>query len=130
MTYELPPSLIELIDVIGFDAASKLATTRGGGEVFIPKKIKEDCLLVQIIGTDAANIMLDYYGYGSIKVAQGHFRGEKGRKFFGLHLLKKGYSVAEVARKTDVSERTVYGWKSDSLDEVSTPLLDIMEGKI
>lgn len=130
MTYELPPSLIELIDVIGFDAASKLATTRGGGEVFIPKKIKEDCLLVQIIGVDAAKAMLDYYGYGSIKVAQGCFKGERGRKRLGLYLLEKSYSIPETARKVDVHERTVERWKQEMLNETSAPLLDIMNGNI
>lgn len=128
MAYELPQSLLELIDIIGYEATAKLASTRGGYEIEIPKNITENCLLAQIIGVDAAKKMLEYYSHGSLFVAQGCFRGERGRKTLGLYLLEQGYSAAEVARKTDVSIRTVYGWKSECSFAESHPLLDIMEG--
>ncbi len=126
MAYELPSSLRELSEVIGYKAMAKLASARGGMEVFIPQKISENCFLAQIIGVEAAEKMLDYYGYGHLKIAQGCFRGTRGRKQLGKILLKEGFSLAEVARKVDVSIRTVEGWRSKEEKNEKLPLLDMM----
>ncbi len=126
----LPQSLLELADIIGFEAMAKLASSRGGQDVEIPMELNENYLLCQIIGLEATKKMIDYYGYGRLYIAQGDFRGEKGRRRLGMHLRSQGYSNAEVARICDVAIRTVKSWnKKAPQKEQELPLLELMNNK-
>lgn len=67
----LPVVLEEIIDLIGYDKAMKLARARGGRHVTLPRYPQPMHWLVRLIGQEAADIMGEHYATIPIYIPQG-----------------------------------------------------------
>lgn len=69
-TQLLPESILELIDVVGLQAALAIVEERGGVRLFVPKIYKPDHWLCKLIGTDPAAKLIAYYGGEEIEISR------------------------------------------------------------
>ncbi len=82
--------------------ALKLSSSYGGQNIYVPKNLKEDHFLVQCLGFDAANILVDLRGGEKVDIPNCKiFNALKSR------IIKSVGSNRNVAKKFGVTERYV-----------------------
>ncbi len=64
----LPGQAGEIEEVIGLDAAVALIKARGGLTVEVPSSRAENTALARIVGAEACQKMIDYYGPGRLPI--------------------------------------------------------------
>ena len=64
----LPPSLCELVDVIGLQATQSLVSEYGGVRLTVPTKMPEDHPLAELLGIDAARKLSHHYAQERLDV--------------------------------------------------------------
>lgn len=116
MSYSwLPPTLNEIADVAGLDAALAMAQARGGSRVSLPAKPKQNSWLVDAVGFDAAEKICAHYrtGYGGTKgvtldlpVSPDMNLLKRRRKID--ELLQNGLSADQIAIRTGAHRTTVF----------------------
>lgn len=62
----LPGVLALIAEEIGEEVAVRLAEARGGREVYIPRKCKEDTELARIVGLENAAKVIALLGHGTL----------------------------------------------------------------
>lgn len=70
----LPESLLEIVDLIGLQAATALVKWRGGTYAYIPSRLREDDSreLVAVVGLPAAQQLSRQYGNSRIYIPRAH----------------------------------------------------------
>lgn len=109
---DLPESLQEMVEVIGFDAVMKLVNTFGGTRIRVPAKprsVHRDHRLSRVVGIDAARQLCEFYGGEELcipKLATA-LRAIRNREILRLHT-EEGWPAHRIARKYDLHEMTIY----------------------
>jgi hypothetical protein len=112
---QLPGVAGEIEETIGLDLTVKLLKARGGTVLKVPKKAK-GTVLADLIGLDAASLLIEKFGIRNLDLPCGHMRGrdaerlEKKRRAFAM--LGDGKSLREVALACDISVRTATEYRS------------------
>ncbi|MBF0417011.1 MAG: hypothetical protein HQL86_02025 [Magnetococcales bacterium] len=104
---ELPESLREIRDVIGWPATMALVNAMGGLKVIVPKKLTLDHLLVGILGWEAASKLSEVYAGEVIKIprAISALRCLRDREI--LRRYDDGEKAAALAREYQLDLRTI-----------------------
>lgn len=108
---ELPGVLREIAEVVGVEAAVRIADLRGGARVNIPSRVTPDCWLSLAVGEDKAKALSRHFtsGYTSIEIlvplGPTGARAEQAREI--ERLLNEGLSGGQIARQLRISHRTV-----------------------
>lgn len=101
----------ELSELIGADRLRDLLAMRGGTRIWVPQEPHGKCTLVVLLGVEAAQAIIDYYGGGYLDLPTGTALGQKARRERAIQLLQKGWPVTAVAAAVGVCERTVWTYK-------------------
>lgn len=113
----------EIEDLIGTELTLKLLAERGGTRVVVPMKAPGS-VLAEIVGEDAAEMIIDEMGSGPIVLPTANFRGMRARRARGCEMLRRGASLQEVALEIGCHTRTVLNWRRDMRergDEIAKP---------
>lgn len=109
-----------LVDAGGLPAACKLVAALGGAEIKL--SARPGSKLARIVGDEAARAIVDALGAEKITIPMAHIKGQAGRREMAARLLAEGRSVAEVAARTDVHERTAWRVRAKLKDDRQLPL--------
>ncbi len=108
----LPPVLAQIADVVGEEAALKIATLRGGTQVYIPPVVAPDHWLAQAIGHGPANDLADALTAGlgigqrvNLPLGPAGHRAQMQEQLDAM--IAKGYSEREIALTTRFSASTI-----------------------
>lgn len=104
----LPQVVQELIEIAGADAAWALVREKGGQQIYLPGKVKQDHWLAKLVGLDAAEKICTFYRAGA---SGGHLlipmaSAAQRQAAFG-RAIESGGSNNRVAAELGVHERTV-----------------------
>lgn len=123
MSLSLPPVLQEIADIIGLDAALKLAQAKGGQRVAIPGTVRDGHWLVGLLGREKADELSAYLTDGNrvhLDVPFGPtMNANRYRRTY--ELLDNGKSANEVARALGTTRRTVQRRNAKRTDESGEP---------
>ncbi|MEH3120219.1 MAG: helix-turn-helix domain-containing protein [Methylorubrum populi] len=104
----LPAALRLVAEAAGLEAAVKLAWTRGGARLYVPRKVPVDHWLLRVVGSKGVEALQRRYVCKTIPLPQGP-AGKLQRAWLAAsHALDEGASVAGAARAAGLSERSVY----------------------
>ncbi len=113
----LPESLCELAQLISIDAVLKLVEQFGGVRLYVPKVVRQSGKLAKLLGMPAAEALSARCGGGRIEVPLAPNLGRAIRDEEIRSLDASGYTVAEVARRLRIHQRTVYQVLSNARNE-------------
>lgn len=104
----LPPSLKELVDVIGLTAAQKLVSAYGGTRLVVPMKMPESHPLAQLLGLEAARKLSAHYAHErmDVPVALAAIRAVRDQTIRDEH--REGVSARRLALRFQLTERRVW----------------------
>ncbi|MBF0340218.1 MAG: hypothetical protein HQL95_04565 [Magnetococcales bacterium] len=104
---ELPETLREIRDVIGWPATIQLVQGMGGVRVAIPKKMRPEHALVALLGADAAGKLAAMYGGENLKIPRAitALRCQRDREI--LRRYDEGERLAALAREYQLDLRTI-----------------------
>lgn len=104
----LPEKIIEFGEVIGLDAALKLAAAWPGIRLFVPKQLQADHPIAVAIGVKAARELSKIYGGESITppLCQRYHRQLMQARMLAEY--REGASAAALARKYGVHQFSIY----------------------
>ncbi|WP_336800638.1 hypothetical protein [Kaistia sp. MMO-174] len=106
----LPPRLAEIAEIVGLDAALRLAEIRGGARLMFPRTAKPDHWLVQELGSEKAQALCDHFsstGGVPVEIPLGPTGSAAGMRQAIDRLIADGLSAEEIARRLRVSARNV-----------------------
>lgn len=120
----LPEKISELGQVIGLDAALKLAAAWPGIRLFVPKQIEADHPIAVAIGFKAARELSKIYGGESITppICQRYHRAAMKAQMMKEY--RNGASASELARKYGVHQFTIYNGAAKEAESKQGSLLD------
>lgn len=105
-TMELPGLLAEVEDVVGRDAAIKLAIACGGTRIYMPAAVDAEHWLAEAIGVDAAIKLAAHFSYGRRGI---RLDMPMMPRALQVHTLTEaGASAREIALKLGIHQRTVH----------------------
>jgi DNA-binding NarL/FixJ family response regulator len=107
----LPGLLQEFADVIGLDAALRIARAVGGIRVYIPERVDHNHWLSHAIGRELADKLCANFGGGALEVPIGP-EGERATRErrhaeMILEMTLQGLSSTVIAQRLRLSDRTV-----------------------
>ncbi len=105
---ELPPSMRELVELVGLDAAMKLVDWRGGVGFHAPKEVPDDHELVKTVGHIAARKLAQQFGGDWVHLPRCHalLLAERNRRIIADR--KPDFGVRRLALKYKLTERQVW----------------------
>jgi len=103
----MTPLLNRIADVAGERAAIILGNERAGQQIYVPKHMKEDHWLAELIGFDAATAMSRKFANQKIDIPPALGGDKKRRAATIAEMIDKGYSINTIVRLTGVSRSTV-----------------------
>lgn len=108
----LPPTLRQIAEVAGIEAAARLARDHGGTEIYIRRTLDMDHVLVRSVGMEAAASILERFGPGALEVPLWlSGRGQQLARQI-MDMLDDGQSEAKIARTLRCHIRTVRRYRS------------------
>lgn len=120
---ELPGILAEIADLVGVEAALKVAQSHGGTRVTIPPKAQEGHWLTDLLGLEAANQICEglavidadgrLTGLQNCVIPRGSASLIKTARQKAAAALASGKSAREAARISGLHERTIWRMKSE-----------------
>jgi hypothetical protein len=123
----LPEIVAEIAAVAGADAAWAIVRARGGQQVFIPARAREDHWLPALVGMDAARKICDHFRVndrGSQLLIPMAAAAQRSQRW--TEALASDASVDELAATMGVHRRTVFrhrrGGEQDDPDQGNLPL--------
>jgi hypothetical protein len=113
----LPPSLCELVDVIGLQAAQSLVSEYGGVRLTVPTKMPEDHPLAELLGIDAARKLSHHYAQERLDVpnAKAAIMAVRNKQMREDHA--DGMSARQLARRENLTERRVWEILSEGVHD-------------
>lgn len=93
----------EITELIGAEAALRMAIDFGGVRVYVPKKPREDCALVASIGKEKAERLARRFGGVELGIAFG-----ESRRVTIIALRARKLTVATIARNVGCTARYVW----------------------
>ena len=120
---DLPPTLAQIAEAAGVPAALALAKARGGRTVTIPQRAAGS-VLARIVGVEAAEKIIDAFGYGTLEIPFGPFGGERARRIAVMEAIEGGASVSQAAGQCGVHMRTVKRVKRKMREAAQPDLLN------
>ncbi|MDX1755866.1 MAG: Mor transcription activator family protein [Marinobacter sp.] len=107
-TKYLPPTVSELVDVIGLVAALQLVECVGGTRIWVPQTVTQDHPLVKWIGQDAAEALADHVCGGELGVPRCADALRAARNTAICESRSKGVTVGRLALECGLTERQVF----------------------
>lgn len=119
----LPPSLCELVDVIGLQATQSLVSEYGGVRLTVPTKMPEDHPLAQLLGVETARKLSHHYAQERLDVpnAKAAMLAVRNQNMRQEHA--DGDSARVLARRYRLTERRV--WEILAEDAPSSQQTDL-----
>lgn len=113
----LPPSLCELVDVIGLQAAQSLVSEYGGVRLTVPTKMPEDHPLAELLGLDTARKLSHHYAQERLDVpnAKAAIMAVRNQNMRQEHA--DGDSARVLARRYRLTERRVWEILSEGMPD-------------
>ncbi|MBF0448399.1 MAG: hypothetical protein HQL67_09385 [Magnetococcales bacterium] len=105
---DLPDSLTEIKEVVGLQGALILLNRCGGTRLFIPRRLKAQHKLANLLGLEAARLMSAYFGGETLTIVRGSRAKKLARNRSLIHRYDAGERVAELAVAFELTERQVY----------------------
>ena len=105
---ELPRTLHELRDVVGPEAALKLAETYGGRTIYIPARPGGEHPISRLIGAEAAEKLAAMYGGVRLSIPKFDSVRKSLRNQEIIRERREGASVADLAARHGLTERWLY----------------------
>lgn len=108
----LPPTLRQVAEVAGIEAAARLARDHGGTEIYIRRTLDMDHVLVRSVGMEAAASILERFGPGALEVPL--WLSGRGQQLARrvMDMLDDGRSEAKIARTLRCHIRTVRRYRA------------------
>lgn len=119
----LPPTLQEIAEHAGLEAALKLAEVKGGQRVHIPHRVTARHWLARAIGVEAAATVCSRYAGLNIVVPIGPHGGVNKMRHLAERAIADGVSANEAARRSGLHVRNIYRRKARRRDETAGPTL-------
>lgn len=111
---QLPGIAGEIETVIGLAATVDLIEARGGTTIEIPKRAKGS-ELARIIGIDAAQEIIDFYGTGRLSIPMAGLKGRRARerktRDRAFAMIDAGASNMQIALECGLSRRAVQNYR-------------------
>ncbi|WP_151720200.1 helix-turn-helix domain-containing protein [Gemmobacter serpentinus] len=101
----------QIEEAIGVELTTLLLRRWGGCEVSIPKHA-QGTKLAEVIGMEAAEILIREIGHGKLVLPCATLRGAKRRRAEAIALLRRGMSASQVALACDLHTRTVHAYRA------------------
>lgn len=124
----LSPTLNRIADVIGLALALRLAEHFGGGEIYVPLRVREDHPVARVIGVDAAAQLareLGGHAGARIDVPKADDVTRAGRNRAIVAAVETGVSKQALARQHGLTTRWVRKiCNGDGVDERQLGLFD------
>lgn len=108
----LPPVLRTIADAAGLTVALKIAQARGGTRVYVPHRVRAGHWLAELVGLDAAQRVAKLYPGENIDIPLGLTGSVQNARRTARQALDEGASVAQAARASGLTERTIYNLRS------------------
>ena len=105
---QLPESLTEVVEVIGLASTIELIKSYGGTRVFIPKNMKTQHKLANLLGLEQARRLSHYFGGESLSIARAasSIRSERNKTI--VRRYDAGEGVGSLAIEFQLTERQIY----------------------
>ena len=118
---ELPGSLRDLVDLIGYGPAIALTEARGGTLLAIPKKIPPAHPIAAIVGAEAAARLAGYHGGTTLELAKGAqaLRCLRNRRL--VQDYDTGVPVNTLVRRYGLGRRQIFNILGSPLPEERNP---------
>ncbi len=104
----LPASMLEIKEVVGVTGAVKLLQECGGTRIFIPRRLKAQHKLANLLGLEAARKMSAYFGGETLTIVRGSRARKRLRNLDIVRRYDQGEKVPELARCYELTERQIY----------------------
>lgn len=121
---EFPETLARIAEAAGPEAARRIAEARGGTMVEIPRRLRGNNWLTDLVGPEAAAAIVQALGHGRLYVPAGDARCAGGRRAEAARLIEAGLSERETALATGLSQPTVRRIRRRLRETPALPLLD------
>lgn len=119
----LPPILQDMVELIGLALTMKLVEAHGGTRLFVPKReVAGDHPLAKLIGSEAAQMLIDAYGgeeHFDIPLAM---RALKAVRNAQIRAERKNESERVLARRYQTTERNIRLICGERVDDRQTAL--------
>lgn len=103
------PNVLEQIEsVTSKEVAAILAKNYGGLKIYIPKTVKLNNPITQLIGREALEAIIREIGDGDLMIPASHYRCAGAKAPIIAELLKQGLSAKKIAMEVNCCERTVW----------------------
>lgn len=108
-TLELLPGVLrEVAEEAGLPAALRLAHAFGGTEIWIPEKLTAGHRLIEALGREAAEKVVQMFGSGHLLVPLGPLADGRAKRREIMRMIEDGRTAADIARRLRCHVRTVY----------------------
>ncbi|MEP7221535.1 MAG: sigma factor-like helix-turn-helix DNA-binding protein [Novosphingobium sp.] len=111
-------ALAQLAEAIGMEAATTLAREFGGTQLYVPKSPGEHHPIRAVLGEEATARLAAWSGGGRISIPK---LAKRRQQVLTLRRVR-AWTVSEIARKVDLSERQVYRICAAGRDETQLDL--------
>lgn len=117
----LPPTLTEISEVIGREAALKIAEAVGGTRVYIPGRVDGDHWLAKAVGRDLADKLCRHFCVNGtrgahIEIPHGPLASTRvmtrEREALVVSMSEDGQSARDIALALGITQRTVYAYRT------------------
>jgi len=104
----LPASMVEIQEVVGIEGVTTLLNLCGGTRLFIPRKLKAQHKLANLLGFEAAQKMSNYFGGETLSIVRGSraIKAQRNRKI--IQRYDQGEKVPALAVHFSLTERQIY----------------------
>lgn len=116
----LPKSLVEVAEVIGLPATRKLVETHGGTRVFVPRRLKTQHKLANLLGFEKARRLSAHFGGESLNIARAASIHRAKRNVNIVRCYDAGRRVPSLAQEHGLTERQIYTILSKTVQPKTT----------
>ncbi|MBF0446703.1 MAG: hypothetical protein HQL67_00735 [Magnetococcales bacterium] len=104
----LPESLLDIKEVIGYEGAMILLDRCAGTRLFIPKNMKTQHKLAKLLGFEQAQLMSKYFGGETLSIVRAARAKRDIRNKEIIRLYDAGAKVPDIAQQMELTERQIY----------------------
>lgn len=123
--FALPGALGEIAELVGLDAALKVAEAKGGMRAFISRRPKPDNWLTKAVGQEVADRIAEHFSSGRSGIeiefpvgpAGSYVRQRQARAQRMQALVDEGLSSDRIAHEVGITRRNVNRFKAKNRDD-------------